>query len=41
MSTPVCIANAIADALGVAALDLPLTPTKISALIDSPEGAAP
>jgi 2-furoyl-CoA dehydrogenase large subunit len=40
MSTPVCIANAVADALGVAALDLPLTPTKISALINSPEGAA-
>ena len=28
MSTPVCIANAVADALGVAAIDLPLTPAK-------------
>jgi 2-furoyl-CoA dehydrogenase large subunit len=40
MSTPVCIANAVADALGVAALDLPLTPAKIAALIRSPEGEA-
>jgi 2-furoyl-CoA dehydrogenase large subunit len=40
MSTPVCIANAVADALGIAALDLPLTPAKIAALIRSPEGEA-
>ena len=33
MSTPVCIANAVADALGVAELDLPLTPAKLAALI--------
>ena len=33
MSTPVCIANAVADALGVNALDLPLTPAKLAALI--------
>ena len=33
MSTPVCIANAVADALGVAALDLPLTPAKFAALM--------
>ena len=31
MSTPVCIANAVADALGVAAIDLPLTPAKLAA----------
>jgi 2-furoyl-CoA dehydrogenase large subunit len=31
MSTPVCIANAVADALGVATIDLPLTPAKIAA----------
>jgi 2-furoyl-CoA dehydrogenase large subunit len=31
MSTPVCIANAVADALGVAELDLPLTPAKVRA----------
>ncbi|MEA2873466.1 MAG: 2-furoyl-CoA dehydrogenase large subunit, partial [Hyphomicrobiales bacterium] len=33
MSTPVCIANAVADALGVAEIDLPLTPSKLAALI--------
>ncbi|HEV2303695.1 MAG TPA: xanthine dehydrogenase family protein molybdopterin-binding subunit [Stellaceae bacterium] len=33
MSTPVCIANAVADALGVADLELPLTPAKLAALI--------
>lgn len=32
MSTPVCLANAAADALGVDTLDLPLTPAKIRAL---------
>ncbi|MGE0563268.1 MAG: molybdopterin cofactor-binding domain-containing protein [Pseudolabrys sp.] len=30
MSTPVCIANAVADALGAASLDLPLTPAKLA-----------
>jgi 2-furoyl-CoA dehydrogenase large subunit len=33
MSTPVCIANAVADALGVAEIDLPLTPAKLAALM--------
>jgi 2-furoyl-CoA dehydrogenase large subunit len=33
MSTPVCVANAVADALGVAELDLPLTPAKLARLI--------
>ena len=33
MSTPVCIANAVADALGAAAVELPLTPPKVAALI--------
>ncbi|TMJ03358.1 MAG: xanthine dehydrogenase family protein [Alphaproteobacteria bacterium] len=33
MSTPVCIANAVADALGVKELDLPLTPAKLAALV--------
>jgi 2-furoyl-CoA dehydrogenase large subunit len=37
MSTPVCIANAIADALGLAELDLPATPAKLAALIHGPE----
>ena len=33
MSTPVCIANAVADALGADELDLPLTPAKLAALV--------
>ena len=37
MSTPVCIANAVADALGVTEIDLPLTPAKVAAL--TPEAA--
>ena len=46
MSTPVCLANAVADALGVATIDLPLTPAKLLALVAEeeparPEGAAP
>ena len=48
MSTPVCIANAVADALGVADLRLPLTPAKIHALLGAgdpppskPRAAAP
>ena len=41
MTTPVCLANAVADALGVDALDLPLTPARLGALIHGPEGAPP
>lgn len=37
MSTPVCIANAIADATGVEDLTLPISPSKISALIHADE----
>jgi 2-furoyl-CoA dehydrogenase large subunit len=37
MSTPVCIANAVADALGIAAIDLPLTPAKLAAIVHGPE----
>ena len=33
MSTPVCLANAVADALGVTQIDLPLTPAKLAALL--------
>ena len=33
MSTPVCIANAVADALDIAEIDLPLTPAKLAALM--------
>ncbi|WP_347976789.1 xanthine dehydrogenase family protein molybdopterin-binding subunit [Bosea vestrisii] len=41
MSTPVCLANAVADALGVAELNLPLTPARVAALIAAPEPALP
>jgi 2-furoyl-CoA dehydrogenase large subunit len=41
MSTPVCIANAVADALGVTAIDLPLKPAKLAALIAAAEAKAP
>ncbi len=33
MSTPVCLANAVADALGVDTIDLPLTPKRLAPLI--------
>jgi 2-furoyl-CoA dehydrogenase large subunit len=33
MSTPVCIANAVADALGVGDIELPLTPPRILQLL--------
>jgi 2-furoyl-CoA dehydrogenase large subunit len=33
MSTPVCVANAVADALGVAEIDLPLSPAKLAAFL--------
>jgi 2-furoyl-CoA dehydrogenase large subunit len=35
MSTPVCVANAVADALGADDLDLPLTPEKLVRLLRS------
>ena len=37
MSTPVCIANAVADALGLAEIDLPLTPAKLARFIHPQE----
>ena len=40
MSTPVCLANAVADALDIAAIDLPLTPAKIAAHLHGAERAA-
>jgi 2-furoyl-CoA dehydrogenase large subunit len=33
MSTPVCIANAVADALGVAEIRVPLTPERMLELL--------
>ncbi len=41
MSTPVCLANAVADALCIAAIDLPLTPAKLTAIIGGEEPPPP
>jgi 2-furoyl-CoA dehydrogenase large subunit len=37
MSTPVCIANAVADALGQEDIRLPLTPSRVIAMLDLPD----
>ncbi|TRO22447.1 xanthine dehydrogenase family protein molybdopterin-binding subunit [Ectopseudomonas mendocina] len=41
MSTPVCIANAVADALGRSDIRLPLTPSRVRSMIGIDEPAAP
>lgn len=41
MSTPVCLANAVADALGVEQIELPMTPAKVIALLEEAETPAP
>ena len=41
MSTPVCLANAVCDALEIENVTLPLTPAKVSALIHGEEPAPP
>jgi len=41
MSTPVCIANAVADALGAMHVELPLAPARFSEMIRGREIAAP
>jgi 2-furoyl-CoA dehydrogenase large subunit len=41
MSTPVCLANAVADALALASIDLPMAPAKLAAFIDAREDSAP
>jgi 2-furoyl-CoA dehydrogenase large subunit len=41
MSVPACIANAIADALGVKEVQLPATPRRIHALIAGVEASPP
>lgn len=41
MSTPVCIANAVADALGVADIELPLLPARLAEAVRGAEMAAP
>jgi 2-furoyl-CoA dehydrogenase large subunit len=41
MSTPVCIANAVADALGETDIELPLVPSRLAAFIHGEEIVAP
>jgi len=43
MSTPICIANAVADALGIEDVTLPITPAKLAPHVhgDEPEPANP
>ncbi|GAC1327130.1 MAG: molybdopterin-dependent oxidoreductase [Beijerinckiaceae bacterium] len=41
MSTPVCIANAVADALGVTDIKLPLIPSRIAEHLHGPEKPPP
>ncbi len=41
MSTPVCLANAVADALDARDIELPLVPAKLAQLVHGAERAAP
>jgi 2-furoyl-CoA dehydrogenase large subunit len=41
MSTPACLANAVADALGIAEVTLPITPDRINAWLVGEEPAPP
>lgn len=41
MSTPVCIANAVADAIGASDIELPLSPARLATLVRGPEPAPP
>jgi 2-furoyl-CoA dehydrogenase large subunit len=41
MSTPVCIANAVADALGCQDIELPLVPAKLASMVRGAETAPP
>ncbi|MCC0016522.1 MAG: molybdopterin-dependent oxidoreductase [Rhodobiaceae bacterium] len=41
MSTPVCIANAVADALNVRDVPLPITPNRLNAIVAGAEPAPP
>ena len=42
MSAPVCVANAVADALGVEDVELPLTPPRVWELLpDNARGSEP
>jgi 2-furoyl-CoA dehydrogenase large subunit len=41
MSTPVCVANAVADALSVAEIDLPLSPAKLAGFLHAADARPP
>ncbi len=41
MSTPVCVANAVCDALGIDDIDVPLSPAKIAAILHGAETPPP
>src|ERR1700722_6690570 len=41
MSTPVCIANAVADALGARDIELPLVPAKLASIVHGKEPSPP
>ena len=41
MSTPVCLANAVADATGLSDIRLPLVPSSLAAALHGPESARP
>ncbi len=41
MSTPVCIANAVADALGIKDVELPLVPARLAPLLRGAEAVPP
>ncbi len=41
MSTPVCLANAVADAIGQSDITLPLSPSKVAGLIQGAEAPPP
>ena len=41
MSTPVCLANAVADALDVDDVELPMTPSKVASWLAGEEPPPP
>ena len=41
MSTPVCLANAVADALGIDDVELPMTPAKVASWLVGEEPPPP
>ncbi|MBI2317366.1 MAG: hypothetical protein HYU75_10265, partial [Betaproteobacteria bacterium] len=41
MTTPACIANAVADALDIGEISLPITPVKLAAILHGDEPPPP